>query len=296
MKALPSSGPSASSAAASTSQSTAPFSSAVSGSAARSSSARRRGARRRGAGPVGVAWHQLGIERGLSCCTRHCVAYQPPCATRSRRRAALGDAAVAQHHDLVGVEQGRQAVAGDDHRAALALRAQCGQDVRLGAGVHGRERVVEQQQGRVGQQRARDRHALALAARQRDAALAHRGVVALGQALDVVVHRRLARRGLDLGAAWRRAAPARCSRPRGREQEGLLRHPGDARAQRRQRVVGQRPGRPSGCRPAAASIAAAAASAACSCRRPWGPPAPASGPAGRCSDTPCQRAAAVWPG
>ena len=79
--------------------------------------------------------------------------------------AALGDLAVAQHHDLVGVEQGRQAVAGDDHRAALALRAQCGQDLRLGGGVHGRERVVQQQQGRVGEQRARDRHALALAAR-----------------------------------------------------------------------------------------------------------------------------------
>ena len=52
----------------------------------------------------------------------------------------------------------------------------------LGRGVDRGGRVVEDQHARVGEQRARDRDPLALAAGQRQAALADARVVALRQA------------------------------------------------------------------------------------------------------------------
>ena len=72
--------------------------------------------------------------------------------------------------------------------------------VDLGLDVHvdGARRVVEDQDGRVDQQCARDGDALALAARERVAPLADHGVVALGELEDEVVGARRARRGLDL--------------------------------------------------------------------------------------------------
>ena len=52
-------------------------------------------------------------------------------------------------------------------------------DPRLGGGVDGCGRVVEDQDPRIGEQRAGDREALALAAREREPALADDGVLAL---------------------------------------------------------------------------------------------------------------------
>ena len=57
-------------------------------------------------------------------------------------------------------------------------------DLLLGRGVDGRRRVVEHEDPRVGQQRARDRQPLALAAGQRQPALADARVVAVGQLGD----------------------------------------------------------------------------------------------------------------
>ena len=62
-------------------------------------------------------------------------------------RAALGDAALAQHHDLVGLHGRTQPVGDDEQRTARALGAQlpqCPQDLRFGARVHRRQRVVQQ--------------------------------------------------------------------------------------------------------------------------------------------------------
>jgi len=66
--------------------------------------------------------------------------------------AALEDAALAQHDDLVGIHHGRQAVSQHDDAAVRALAAQMAQvveDGRLGAGVHGRQRIVQHQQRTV---------------------------------------------------------------------------------------------------------------------------------------------------
>ena len=75
--------------------------------------------------------------------------------------------------------------------------------VALGLGVDRRQRVVEDQDLRVGGQRARQRHPLPLAARQRDAALADQRVVAVGQ------HGEVGRQAGRLGRAPRRARRAR---------------------------------------------------------------------------------------
>ena len=61
--------------------------------------------------------------------------------------------------------------------------------------------------GRVLEQRAGDREALALAARERRAALADERVVAVGQALDEVVRVGRPGRRLDLRRAWRSGRP-----------------------------------------------------------------------------------------
>ena len=60
----------------------------------------------------------------------------------------------------------------------------------LGLHVQRRGRFVEDQDRRIGQERARHRHALTLAARELHAALADFGVVALRQLGDEVVRPR----------------------------------------------------------------------------------------------------------
>ena len=86
---------------------------------------------------------------------------------------AVGDhATVVEHHDLVGEGDRGQAV-GDDEGGAPGHRlVERELDQALGRGVHGGGGVVEDQHARVREQRARDRQALALAAGERQAALA----------------------------------------------------------------------------------------------------------------------------
>ncbi len=82
-------------------------------------------------------------------------------------RRERADAAVAQQQHAVGVQRERQIVLHRDHGVRAAeLAAQPGQRhlvrrVEVGAGL------VEQQHRRLGRQRAREQHALALAAGQR---------------------------------------------------------------------------------------------------------------------------------
>ena len=68
-----------------------------------------------------------------------------------------------------------------------AQRAQAVLDQRLALAVEARGRLVEHQDARVGQDRARDRDALALPARQLDAALADDRVVLLLEPVDELV-------------------------------------------------------------------------------------------------------------
>ena len=80
-------------------------------------------------------------------------------------RAALGHLATLQHDDLVGIDDGGQAV-GDDQRGAVFRHLlQRRLDLVLGEAVERRGGFVEDQDGRALENGARDGHALLLAAR-----------------------------------------------------------------------------------------------------------------------------------
>ena len=97
--------------------------------------------------------------------------------------------------------------------------------------VDGGGRVVEDEDPRVDGERARDRQPLALAARERDPALADHGVVAVGQLLHELVRLREPRDPLDLGVVEIRRAEGDVL-PHGRgEQERILRDDPDGVAE-----------------------------------------------------------------
>ena len=108
--------------------------------------------------------------------------FPPPAGTTSRRRgrlreqlrvrAAFDDPALVEHDDLVGIDDGREAVGDDDRRAAARDAVERLLDRRLGAAVERAGRFVEDQDRRVLEQGAGDRDALLLAARKLEPALA----------------------------------------------------------------------------------------------------------------------------
>ncbi len=116
----------------------------------------------------------------------------------------------------------------DHQRSAAALkRFQRLLHHALAGRIQRARRFVEQQDRPIGEQRARDREALALAARKRHAALAEHGIHALRQAVD-----KFQREGLLAGAlcilparVW--PAVAHVVEDAGGENHRVLRHHGD---------------------------------------------------------------------
>ena len=145
--------------------------------------------------------------------------------------AALGDPAAVEHDDLVGIDDGRQAMGDHQGGAAAAHLFQRALDLLLGAGVERAGRLVEQQDLRVLQDGARDRHPLLLAARQLQAAFADRRLVAQRQRHDEIVDARQPGGLLDFLAGASGPAVADVVEDRVVEQHGVLRHHADRRAQ-----------------------------------------------------------------
>ena len=116
-------------------------------------------------------------------------------------RAFLHDAATVEHDDLVRVHDRTDAVADDERRAAGRHGAQVFEDGRLGVGVDGAERVVEDEHQRLARQRARQRGSLLLPTRQVDAAFPEHRVVPSGEIHDLIVQLG------DLGGALSRLSP-----------------------------------------------------------------------------------------
>ena len=81
-------------------------------------------------------------------------------------RPLLDDPAVLEHDDQVGVADRRQAVRDDEGGPAVQQAPQRLLDLALGADVDRARRLVEDQDPRVGEQRAREGDELALAERQ----------------------------------------------------------------------------------------------------------------------------------
>mmetsp|Transcript_24158 Transcript_24158/g.71881 ORF Transcript_24158/g.71881 Transcript_24158/m.71881 type:complete len:353 (+) Transcript_24158:643-1701(+) len=90
----------------------------------------------------------------------------------------LDDAAALEHNDLVGRSHRRETVRHRQHRAAAREQGERVMHRALRLRVEARRRLVEQQHARVPHQRARDRDALLLPARQLPAAQAHLCAVA----------------------------------------------------------------------------------------------------------------------
>ena len=148
--------------------------------------------------------------------------------------AARDDAAGFEDDDLVGERDRRETVRDDHGRPAAHRLAQPDADLRLGCGIHGRRRVVEDQDPWVEHERARDREALALPAREGDAALADDGGVTIGKPLDELVRLREPGRVDELLLRRLRPAEREVLANRRREEEGILRDDADLAAQRAQ--------------------------------------------------------------
>ena len=108
---------------------------------------------------------------------------------------------------------------------------------QLRLGVERRRRLVEHENRRVLEQRARNRQPLPLAAGEPLSPLADHRVVAVGQRRHEVVRVRRTRRGLDRLRRRVRRPVGDVGGDRVVEEHGLLRHDADLRAQRRQRHV-----------------------------------------------------------
>jgi hypothetical protein len=87
-----------------------------------------------------------------------------------------------QHHHPIEIAQRRETMRDRDHGAAAHQPAERFADRFLGFAVERGGGLVQQQDRRVLQERARDRDALALAARQLDAAVADHGAKPFRQA------------------------------------------------------------------------------------------------------------------
>ena len=115
--------------------------------------------------------------------------------------ALLRGAPVGHHHHQIGVPHRGQAVR---HHNGGAAPPQMGERLlhrRLAFRVQRAGRLVQQQNTRVAQQRARQRHPLALAAGQALTTRTDAGRIAVRQRGDEVGRRGLARGGLHLGLA-----------------------------------------------------------------------------------------------
>src|SRR5262249_26853636 len=87
-------------------------------------------------------------------------------------RPRLDDRAVAQDGHSIGQRQRGEPLRGEEDGTAAHRLTQARDDPRLGPRVYRRQRVVENEHGRVGEQRAGERDPLALTSREVDAALA----------------------------------------------------------------------------------------------------------------------------
>ena len=142
-------------------------------------------------------------------------------------RAALGDDALVEHQDLVGVDHGREAVRDHDRRASARDALQGRLNLAFGKTVERRRRFVEDQNRRRLQHRARDGDPLLLAARKLEAPLADRRLIAKRQRADEPIDLRVLGRRDDVPLAGAVSPVADVVEERIVEQHRVLRHHAD---------------------------------------------------------------------
>ena len=127
----------------------------------------------RGGGHRGVVDDEVGGPRAVLRLPRHEAVVGPAPGHQLGVPSALRHAPVFERDDAVGPDHAGEAVGEDQGGAALHQPIERFLDDRFALGVHRRQRLVEDEDGRVAQKGAGDGDALALAARQAHPALAH---------------------------------------------------------------------------------------------------------------------------
>ena len=156
-------------------------------------------------------------------------------------RPLRDDATAVHHDDAVGLQDRGEAVRDDQRRSPLHQALERLLDRGFALRVEAGRRFVEQQHGRVLQDRAADRDALLLAAREAHAALAEIGVVAFRLRTEELVRFGGARGGVHLLDARLGLAEAQVVERARAEDHGVLRYERDRAAQlaeRRRAQVG----------------------------------------------------------
>ena len=149
--------------------------------------------------------------------------------------AALDDAAALEHQDAGGVADGGEPVGDHEGGAVLHHLGQRGLHLGLGERIEGAGRLVEDEDRRILEQRARDRQALALAAGEHPSALARDGLEAFRVAVDDLDDLRALAGAAHLLLGRIRLADAQVLGHRAIEQQHFLEHDADVAAQSRQR-------------------------------------------------------------
>ncbi len=157
-------------------------------------------------------------------------------AQQFRMGPLLDDPAPVDHDQPVEGRDGREPVGDGHHGLALHERRKRLLDRRLDLRIEGGGRLVEHQDGRVLQDHPGDGDALALAARELDAALAHMGVVAPPPPIvlefeDEIVGMGEPGRLHDVALLRVRAPVGDIVADGAVQQGGVLRHHGDGGAQ-----------------------------------------------------------------
>src|SRR5258705_12187026 len=146
-------------------------------------------------------------------------------------RSVLDDAATLDGDDSICAANRREAVSDHEYGAALAYLLHVVLDDPLALIIERARRLVEDQDARVGDERARDCDALTLTARQAAAALADQRIVALGKLEDEFMGPREGRRGDHLVQRHRRVGKRDIVAHRAIEQHVLLEHHAELSAQ-----------------------------------------------------------------
>ena len=145
--------------------------------------------------------------------------------------AALNDAALLQNHDAVCIADGRQAVGNDKAGAAIHQAVHAPLDQRLGAGINGGGRLVQDQHRGIGNRGAGNGQQLALPLRQVCTVVGQHGVVAIGQTLDKAIGIGQLCGGNALLIGGIQAAVADVLHDRAGEQVGILQNDAQRAAQ-----------------------------------------------------------------
>src|SRR5579883_1628200 len=153
--------------------------------------------------------------------------------------APLDNAAIVENEDLVGVDDGREAMGDDERGAVRGNLVEARLDLALGLSVECRGRLVENEDARSLEDDPRDGDALLFAARELQAAFADHAAIAVGKRGDEGMDARMACRLLDLGVGGARTAIGDVVAHGVVEQDGVLRHDANGAAETMLRHLAQ---------------------------------------------------------